>query len=161
MILPFIAGSPLTLLLQLTQILPRWAASFSPNPSSPVHKEKQSSLSLSELLLLYFWGCKQTWVIISNNWERENKRTHFFPTEKFLAHLLTHLFLINAFIHVKGMSCLITSSEGHLAGVHQHHTGRWFILEYTVYLQSNSNSKTALPGPKPNCFGNKCKREHC
>lgn len=48
-----------SLLLQLIQILIRWAATFSQNLSSPVHKEKQSSLLLSELLLLCFRSRKQ------------------------------------------------------------------------------------------------------
>lgn len=60
-IFPCISGSPLTFgqacsCSCLIQIPLRWAASFSRNLSSPVHKEKQSSLLISELLLLYFRG---------------------------------------------------------------------------------------------------------
>lgn len=142
-----------------------WFKSFQDGllPSLKIFHRLFIKKSRAPFLFLNYCYCtseavSNTWVIISNNWERENKRTHFFPTEKFLARLLMHLFLINAFIHVKGMWCLITGSEGHLAGVHQRHTERWFTLEYTVYLQSNSNARTALPGPKPNCFGNKWKR---
>lgn len=54
-IVPFVSGSPLTFgqaccCSCLIQILLRWAASVSQNLSSPVHKEKQSSRLLSELL---------------------------------------------------------------------------------------------------------------
>lgn len=64
MIFLFISGSSLTFgqaccCSCLVQILLRWATSFSQKLSSPVHKEKQSSLLLSELLLLYFQECKQ------------------------------------------------------------------------------------------------------